>query len=143
MNTINFKAALRGISVALLIGVLAGCELLGDDEPAATSERLLSEWEWLQSTGGLAGWTLTPDCTGLAPVRLVFDRNRAASYEADTLEWRVGYTLKQEDDVWRLRYERDAPHVPVDQQVRFQGRDTLVLIDECIDCYVSTYLRIK
>jgi hypothetical protein len=44
--------------------VLAGCSTSTSSEADLELAWLLGRWEWVSSTGGIAGWTLTPESTG-------------------------------------------------------------------------------
>lgn len=123
--------------MVVLVGLLASCSLVNSDW---NSTRLVGKWRWVRSTGGIGGWTITSDSSGYGARILQFtDSNVFYRFRADTL-WLAGfYTLSTSDEI---RYRVPDSHFSVNQRIRFRGRDTLVLADQCYDCYTSIYVRL-
>lgn len=119
----------------------ASCVRSGDD---TVKSQLVGEWNWVQSTGGFAGQTVTPDSPGHSPYSVTFTGdNHFYVQRGDTVASEGRYTLSITEDAAILHYEKSAKVANTDQRVRFNTSDTLLLMDECTDCYLSTYNRIN
>lgn len=142
VSVTKFPKAMRcklTLSATVLVFLCASCSVLSSDTGA---EQLIGSWRWLNSTGGFAGWTISPDSTGYSE-RLVRFRpdNSFSAYRADTLFQSGRYSLEQTDGETIVSYETSDDEWLPRQRVEFKGKDTLVLVDLCDDCYRSTYHR--
>lgn len=122
--------------------VLTGLMMLGCGTVTGPDldARIAGQWEWVESTGGIAGMTLTPASTGETR-ELRFDRERVESYRNDTLVVSQRYTmaLVAGTQRWRIDY-LDAGSAFDSQMAELLG-DTLVLTDPCCDGFISRYRR--
>jgi hypothetical protein len=101
---------------------------------------LAGEWEWLKSTGGFGGLTVTPDSARYSSREIHFSVDDEFSfYRADTLVLAGQYSLTRESGKTIVKYSTgDVPPL-TDQWVERIKNDTLILTDRCADCYTSTY----
>ena len=127
--------------LACLTLLTASCTVL---EPGSSDHPLVGSWEWLESTGGFAGWTLTPDSPGESPRWLVYRRDGTVSlYRSGSPVRTAYYTVRQKGEDMLLSYQTPDERFWPQQVARFAGSDTLVLLDTCADCYNSTYRRME
>ena len=104
-------------------------------------QELYGSWTWAQSSGGIAGITLTPPPSG----RIEFTRNGDfRSFRSDTLLIASMFTIRRErtsfsPDVVPVIHYRDSLRLQP-QIYRIRG-DSLFLTDLCIDCFSHLYLR--
>ncbi|GEM_PF-1414589 len=104
-------------------------------------ERLAGGWEWVQSVGGIAGHTITPESAGYT--KTVYFQSDLAyrEYRNDTLFLSADFWLYQEmhgeDLVTILQISGFEP-----AQIVAVTDTTLDLIDDCIDCYSHRYRRV-
>lgn len=106
-----------------------------------TSHEIVGQWEWVKSTGGFAGHTISPDSAGYAKQQIYFTDNQKFSFfQSDTLVLSGTYFLEKENDDTIVRYEIEGNTFYPDQKVHF-FKDSLILMDECADCYTNTYKR--
>jgi hypothetical protein len=106
---------------------------------------LFGNWEWRQSTGGIAGRTETPT-TRKYREKLVLQSS--GFYEVirdDSLAAKGQFSIRREatqlraDSTYVIRWEGLLPlHSTI---VELQGADTLRLTDLCVDCYEHLYVR--
>ena len=103
------------------------------------SNEIKGSWEWVQSYGGIAGQTLTPDTEGVDQ-QLIFLKNRRfllisngkttrdGRYERTDLEiaGQKRPAVKFESDNWNTFYEI--------------SNDTLYLTPNCRDCFFDIYV---
>lgn len=118
---------------------ICGCSTANSDSVASS---LVGHWRWVRSTGGFAGHTITPDSAAASEKRLVFMINHGfLFYRADTVAASGIYGLNNRSSDLFIRYKSNQKLDPKDQQVIFEAPDTLILIDQCFDCYINTYVR--
>ncbi len=129
------QAMRRAIWFMLLLTGFVACRQ--KIEPGAA---LVGTWRWLQSTGSLDGHSETPATVGYE-LRLQIDDAYIARYRNDSLLVRERYRLVKgqsiysSEEVLLLRYSDGR------QQSFMVAADTLVLRDECYDCFVHVYVR--
>lgn len=105
-------------------------------------EPIIGAWEWVESTGGIAGMTLTPASTGeTRSVR--FSASGVARLYVDGLETRaVGFAVRQGGERGSLEILYDEPLMGFESQTAtFPSVDVLVLTDPCCDGFVSRFTR--
>jgi hypothetical protein len=106
------------------------------------SNKLLGKWDWVESKGGLAGMIYTPKSTGNSKM-LEFNDSICSYYLDAKLQHKGKFEIKkikytnELDSMTMIEYDDSS----ILQQVIFRSKDTLVLIDNCSDCYVNTYKR--
>ncbi|MCS7082560.1 MAG: hypothetical protein N2561_09415 [Bacteroidetes bacterium] len=130
---------MRRYTGALLgLALLAGCATVGPLE-----RRLEGRWQWVESTGGLAGLRRTPQSEGYNQ-ELVFYSHKLEVWRSGKLVTVLRYrierkrTLLQPEPGDVLVYE--DLFLP-EQLIRWGRGDTLYLADVCADCFVHTYVR--
>jgi hypothetical protein len=108
-----------------------------------TSSYIYQKWEWVQSSGGFAFRTLTPQSEGYTQQRIyrndgtVSILRNGAPYLSTTFSItreKTNFSPNEEDVI-----HYDDPSIQP-QIMRLQG-DTLYLTDLCYDCYGHTYTR--
>ena len=123
--------------------LLAGLVLAAACSTDPEENPLVGAWSWVESTGGIAGVTLTPASTG---------QTMSLRFEADGMVelFRDGasagtttYTVEQgagDGTIWTvtwasplLGFETQTAHAP--------DADTLVLADGCCDGFTYTWTR--
>jgi hypothetical protein len=155
----HFAALKRGGSVmrpsrlAFLAISLATATLHGP--PAAVAQctgdearpNVVGIWEWVHTDGGFAYQIITPDSIGYT-VQLEFSETDLREYRDNVLVRTTGYTLVQESAGWTIVLGADSafPHPPFDYPIEFfcvvtpESPEALLrAIDNCADCYSSTY----
>ncbi|MDA0329186.1 MAG: hypothetical protein O2958_09285 [Gemmatimonadetes bacterium] len=121
--------------------VFAGC---GDSLGLDTQEHLAGSWNWVESSGGIAGVTLTPASTGetmtlrFPSAGLVELIRNGAFVRSST------YTLTPvlEEDSFGIEYEPPLLGFETQTGTLLRG-DTLVLADGCCDGFVYRWVRAR
>jgi hypothetical protein len=106
---------------------------------------LIAKWNWISSCGGIAGITYTPQSTG--EVRIIeFDVNNNYKYYVnDILKSESKFDIKKfisitnHDSTLMVLIDQR----PIRQSIWFHSSDTLILFEECFDCFEHYYTRIK
>jgi len=113
--------------------------------PSTGPSALAGKWNWVSSSGGFAGQTYTPK-TEKKTIRIEYDTNFVYRYYVnDTLKSETRYQLVK----GRSIYSQDSTLIIVNklssirQSYAIQHNDTLILRDECYDCFEHLYTRIK
>ena len=137
--------------IAILL--LAGCSPKPTEtnkgETQSTAPTIMGEWNWVRSTGGLAGQVIVPKPR----------ESKTYTFTEDSTAYfvqRFGDTVDSWNSKFSLRYEKSfvrgtvAPFLifndtlrirSIPQSVWFHGNDTLELIDEAADGYSYLYVR--
>ncbi|RXQ91531.1 hypothetical protein EO244_12350 [Ancylomarina salipaludis] len=124
--------------VFILMTFFSSCSDKNDDNFVVSE--LVSRWKWVESSGGIDGRTDTPESTGKEIV-LIFSLNTYQQYVNDKLEIEMTYHLEEAESI----IFGDKRLMIVYENGRKQSFDRcdgkLILYDECIDCFTSTYVR--
>ena len=128
--------------ILLLALFAASCSLFNSH---SIHSRIVGKWEWLRSVGGFAGWTITPDSEGSSKYYITFRSDRRYTMvRADTVVRSGTYSIKNNGGKAMITYGsvKNSPF-NTNQYIDFRTDDTLILTDDCADCYISTYKRVR
>lgn len=122
-----------------LVLVTVGCNK--ENDCLHGSNDLKGEWTWVESVGGIGGWTLTPESQNVTK-KLVIDDVTFSEFVNDSLIFKSTYTLGISEkellgttEKTYIRYQSGNP-----QAILINEAD-LELIDQCYDCYSHRYRR--
>jgi hypothetical protein len=103
-------------------------------------------WNWLRSFGGFAGGEIAPESVGYSVVVVLSSDGTYEYFENGALKYKTRFTIRKEghgncqDSVDVIVYDPPAPY-HWNQTISLVNVDTLVLADQCMDCYVHIYVR--
>lgn len=127
----------------LLFSVLIVLFFTACEEEPDSLTRLVGRWEWINSFGGFAGATYTPELTGDSIILEFTSESIYRKYFNDTLiiecKFFINDTILYNKSVKIINYEQGM----IQQFYQLESSDKLILTDCCADCFVSTYKRIK
>lgn len=133
-------------SAASLVTVLVGASLLvgcaSATEPTV-AERLVGTWDWVESTGGIAGTTMTPASTGTTmSLRFrssgVVELSRNGSVVGTTT-----YTVEPSGELADGTVHYATGILGFESQtVIFTNADALTLVDPCCDGFTYRFVRL-
>lgn len=132
------------LALAFLISV-SGCKGHSSNT-SAQLKKLDGDWIWQWSQGGIAGLTLTPETEGYTLTINFSEPGIYKKYKDGTLISKGSFTLLTDDETYSfdadfmIAYENE---INVNQFVSFEGSDTLILYDECFDCFKHLYIKKK
>lgn len=143
------KTVLKGFPFFIVIGfflfAFTACE---DDEidNYPNKNKIYGEWQWRQSSGGFVGETIYADSV---------DHSLSYSFTLNS-----NYEYRRNDSILSYGmfniFKNNSIHFPSPNNqlylsnyigssesltFNFSGNDTLILYDECIDCYQHLYIR--
>ena len=129
------------VLAGLCILVQFGC----DDHDCAPSdynniqEGLLGKWNWIQSQGGFAGQTLTPESEGYT-LAITLDEFYYTEFKNDSLIFKAQYDF----DVRPDSIFGSNTFLVLESGFEFaliSNKDTLKLREVCFDCFDITYVK--
>lgn len=131
----RFVSIYFSISLVLMV---AGCS---KEEDCSQGNDLKGEWIWVESVGGIGGWTLTPESQNVTK-KLVIDDATFSEFLNDSLIFKSTYTLGISEKVLIGTTEKTFIQFETGNQkaILINGAD-LELIDQCYDCYSHRYRR--
>jgi len=110
------------------------------DDTKGTTNNLIGEWTWVQSTGGLVGDLQTPESIG-ATRSIAFTATTLQSFEDGVLVYKSDYTLEiLESLLFNEPREMLVSDLNFRSIVELDGQQ-LILIGDCNDCVTSTYTK--
>ena len=123
------------------------------DAPEQNFEIIFGRWKWLYSTGGWAGGCLSPSSEGYQ-LEIEFKQNGIyKEFKDGRMVKRLNFRFEKRPSIYSadekyvvVYYLPVIPHkfqTPAYQSFYFYGTDTLVLNDECYDCYSHVFVRIE
>lgn len=128
----------RSAGLLGLVFVVAACSTGLDPE----IEDLVGEWDWVESSGGIAGLTLTPASTG-ETMTLRFTESGVVELSRDgAVTSTSDYTVSTaEDGKSRTVAYTASPFGFPSQTLGFDGEDVMVLSDPCCDGFTYRWVR--
>lgn len=147
MNRIMF------LSITSLALIAAGCRKKVE-MPDAQMEKLLGKWEWIATSGGISGSSSTPASEGHSRQAEFTNKGFYYTYEDNHQLYKMTFKVTKEmsnntmEEAFLLKAKdrqgiAKTKEVMVAKTIEFEGNDTLVLTDNCVDCYREVYKRIK
>ncbi len=127
------------------IGALQMCSK-DDIKPLGTEEGVYGNWNWISSSGGFAGIEKSPESEGYEQGLTISESGVFSIFRADTLAFQHNFSIVEEESIIHnksrlmLTFEGDDM---IDQSFVIKGNDTLILVEECWDCFIHKYVREK
>lgn len=115
------------------------------------TKKLIGKWNWIEASGGISGDITTPASSG-KKIRIEFSKKGTyKEWENDKLVYAKPYKVEKikrvnnEAPIEFIKYgtKSDQMQQRISERFEFRGKDTLVLIQDCSDCYTSVYVKIK
>ena len=124
----------------MILFLIISCQ---KDNSNSYPKKLYGAWDWVQSSGGIMGETITPSTAGHSKT-IEFSKNGFCTwYINGQLQDKKRFFLKEGASIYTsetayfLEYEGDF----IKQSIFFDENDIFYLRDECFDCYTHTYIR--
>ena len=124
-----------------LIGItLVSCSNDDDTTDIPTSTKIIGNWSWISSSGGIDGSILTPTSTGYTQ-RLEITSDVIKYYFNNELDTQASYTIElRESSIYNETREMIITNFEFRNIVEFRD-GKLILIGDCNDCLTSEYVR--
>jgi len=119
---------------------LLGCSNDDNGNTPDTAQQLIGNWVWVQSTGGIAGVTNTPESTGNNR-RIEITSTLVSNFLNGELQSESAYAITTEESmILEGTYEMLVYENDFKQSIVLNG-NVLFLYDECNDCFMNEYRR--
>lgn len=102
-------------------------------------KKIQGSWVWVESAGGLSGGVLTPANTG-NKIKLEINSKAYSEFVNNKLLYTREYTIRESLSISGERLNMMFFSNGDRKAIDFYS-DTLVLNDECYDCYKSKYIK--
>ena len=119
--------------------------------PKEDYKKLFGKWEWVYSTGGLAGGVITPE-TENYNLEIEYKKNGiykefkdGKRIEKFTFHFEKAESIFSSGEDYLIFYSKGkfSKKGVMYHSFNFIGNDTLLLNEECYDCYGNLYVRKK
>lgn len=122
---------------SVLIFILVSCST---SESTIIANSIVGKWDWVQSSGGITGETITPSSTNKS-MSVEILKSEVKTYENGNLTATESYSIQTKESIFggkkpMLVYLSGKPS----QSFSMEGAK-LFLSDECYDCYQSEYVK--
>jgi len=117
--------------------------IMQDD--ALDEKEMYGAWQWVQSSGGLLGNTLTPENIKLSK-KIVLTKDHVIMYYAnDSITLKQNYQIQNEKSIFSqsLQSVLRISGMIKTQTISMTGQDTLLLRDNVYDGYAHVYVRLR
>lgn len=111
----------------------------------AEYQALIGHWDWVSSSGGFYGETQTPESIGETREFYLMDHFIVERYvdsdliSTDKFRFAEFEEIHSGETVVGLKFDSG-----INQTFSFSAmKDTLYLYDQCYDCFVSAYIRVR
>lgn len=126
--------------IILLLATILVVSCTDNNDGDSINNELQGKWTWTELSGGIDGRTETPASTGSTRFLKINDTS-VASYIDGVLQSQFNYTIGMEQSIITGEQEEMLIFENQFNQTIYLNGDTLVLSDECIDCYLNKYTR--
>ncbi len=132
---------MKNYILLFLIGItFVSCSNDDDTTSIPTSTKIIGNWSWTLSSGGIDGSILTPASTGYTQ-RLEITSDVIKYYFNDELDTQATYTIEvRESSIYNETREMIITDFEFRNIVEFRD-GKLILIGDCNDCLTSEYVR--
>ena len=115
--------------------VITGC-----DQKISPDSDLVGSWTWISSSGGFAGSIQTPANSG-DEISIEFTKSRFKKYVNGVLKDDLRYSITLDESIYSTERLEIIKFSNGWRQSYSATKDTLILNDECYDCYQYIYKR--
>jgi hypothetical protein len=128
---------MKNIILLTIIGMtILSCSQNDDN----SNKNLIGQWNWIGSSGGIAGTTENPQTTG-ENRKLEISTDSIKSYRNGTLNFQTKYWIEvRESLIFNEPREMIIQENGFRQILNISG-NTLILIGDCNDCFTSEYTK--
>ncbi len=120
------------------------------DVPDKKFENLFGTWSWVYSSGGFNGATITPT-TENKTIKIEYKENGVYKKVVNKKVSKMTFKFEKRESIYSSEKEyvivyskgKFSKKGVVSHSIDFIGVDTIVLRDECYDCYSHIYARIE
>lgn len=136
--------------IIILFVLFFGLHLVGAAQKSAL-KKLSGKWNWIETSGGFGGGIVTPKTEGYS-IQMEFTKKGVfKSYKDNVFNLEMTYKLEMGKSIYSteekyiIRYigANGKNNGMIDDSFEFRSKDTLVLKQECPDCYTRVFVKMK
>jgi hypothetical protein len=121
----------------LTLGFLISCSTTSDNDSA---DQIIGEWVWIESSGGIAGSTETPQSTE-KEITLEISNNSIQQFINGSLEFNRPYNIERKESVIFGGVREMIVYDNGFRQIFSTTGNRLILTGDCNDCFQAVYER--
>lgn len=110
------------------------------DSDETNSKCIEGEWRWVESVGGIGGWTITPQTEGYEQT-LKIEKNTYKEYINDSLVYTSDYTIGESSENQIGTESKNFIKIEKGTLAFTCSDKQLNLFEQCFDCYIHSYIR--
>ena len=130
---------MKNVKVSMLLVFALGCKEV--NLPTPESENIIGEWEWIASSGGIAGSFISADNVDYTKQLIFKDNGKYRKCTDNKKDSRGDFEIIIKEN-GRYELSLDNEDLLGTLNVSFFGQDTINLYStNCSDCFADTYLR--
>lgn len=128
---------MKSIVLYFILITIFGCSNEHNEE---LHSKLIGKWKWIESSGGIDGRTETPKTRGNA-VTIEFTRTTMKTFVNGNLESEINYEIQVGSSITTTQKTDLIVFENGTIQSVFLEGNSLVLFEECYDCFQHNYLK--
>ena len=125
------------IFLLMILGFLNSCSTTTDNDSA---DQIIGEWVWIESSGGLAGTTETPESTE-KEITLQISKTSIKKFVNGILESDRHYNIERRESATFGDVREMIVYDNGFRQIFSTTGNRLILFDDCYDCFQAEYER--
>lgn len=125
---------------SILLAIIGMTILSCSQSDDISNTSLIGEWNWIGSTGGIAGITETPQTTG-ENRKLKISTDSIKSYQNGALNFQTKYSIEVDESLIFNETREMIIQENGFKQILNISENTLILIGDCNDCFTSEYKK--
>jgi len=133
---------MKYLGTASLLFLFLACNAFENENPELLA--IQGTWELERFNGGIGGWTTDMDTAGYT-VSLKISGTKGVWLVDDEVETKYNISSATDNDnlLKFTSYERNTEQINIPRYLRSIQENQIVIIDDCFDCFLYTFIRKK
>lgn len=119
--------------------------------PDTNFKNLFGRWTWIESSGGFSGHTINPNTENYSLTAEYKSNGVYKKFKDGKKITKQTFSFQESESIYSVNEEylieysegRLSKKLVIPHSFEFIGPDTLILKDECYDCYIHIYVKEK
>lgn len=126
--------------ILILIMTIVTILSCSNDDDSSINSKIIGNWNWTESSGGIDGRTATPESTGSIK-RMVISKNTIKKYLNGNLKSELIYSIELEEYNGELKEMIIYQNKNIGKKMINLSGNHLIISDICPDCFQNEYDR--
>jgi len=136
--------------IVILFVLIFGLQFEGTAQKSIL-KKLSGKWNWIETSGGFSGDIVTPKSQGYS-IQMEFTKKGIfKSFKDNVFNLEMTYKLEKGKSIYSTEEKYIIHYIGangknngmIDDSFEFRSKDTLVLKQECPDCYTRVFVKMK